>query len=69
MLYTIIPEEFIFGNSGENNLKGGCMEMDYMGEKVQVLRTEGNEYIISRLISTSPQAYLNPRLQPGSVIK
>ena len=68
ILYTIVPDEFIFGNTGKDFKGGDSMEIDYLGEKVLVSKAYGDQYIIDRLISTSPKAYLNPKLQPGAVI-
>lgn len=69
ILYTVMPDELIFGNRPEDNKNGNLKEVDYMGEKVQVMQTGGNRYVINRLISTSPKAYLNPKLQPGAVVE
>jgi hypothetical protein len=66
--YSIIPLEVVFGPTLENQQKK-FIEIDYLGEKVEVMPTENNKYVINRLISTSPKAYLNPKLQPGSIIE
>ncbi len=68
ILYSIVPREIVFQNSGEENV-GKYIEMDYMGEKVQVTPVGNNRYLINRIISTSPKAYLNPKLQPGQYIE
>jgi len=68
ILYTIIPEELIFGKY-EENFDNQKVELEYMGEKVVVTPLSNNEFVIDRLISTSPKAYLNPKLQPGIIIK
>ncbi|HPD01657.1 MAG TPA: YlzJ-like family protein, partial [Acetivibrio sp.] len=47
----------------QNNL-----ELNYLGEKVVVVPLSNNRYRIERVISTSPKAYLNPKLMPGSII-
>ena len=63
-----MPPEIIFGNTGaEENRE--LIELDYLGEKVIVTPLADNQYEIRRIISSSPQAFLNPRLQPGAVIK
>lgn len=69
ILYTIIPDELIFENKQEDIGSTNLKEVDYLGERVQVMQTEGNRYVISRLISTSPKAYLNPKLQPGAIVE
>lgn len=66
ILYSIIPAELVF--SGYEN-ESKYIEMDYMGEKVEVMPLSNSEYRINRLISTSPKAYLNPAFQPGTIIK
>lgn len=43
-------------------------ETEYLGEKIQVAEVGANQYKIIKLISTSPQAYLNSALQPGNII-
>lgn len=67
ILYSIIPAEIVFGNT-ENASKYNFFEIDYMGEKVQVSPVTGNQLVINRIISTSPKAYLDPKLQPGTII-
>jgi hypothetical protein len=68
ILYSIIPNEIVFANSDES-YENKYMEIDYAGEKVQVLALTNSQYVINRIISTSPRAYLDPRLQPGTIIK
>jgi hypothetical protein len=62
-----MPFETVFSGY-YSNAKDVLMEMDYLGEKVEVALAGDSRYVIRRLISTSPKAYLDPRLQPGSVI-
>lgn len=68
IMHSIIPNEIIFqqpdGASGYD-----YREIEYMGEKVQVTPLSNNRYVIQRIISTSPKAFLNPALQPGTVIE
>lgn len=68
ILYSVIPPEVVFGNN-QDNYYNSFREIDYMGQKVQVAALSNNEFVITRLISTSPGDYLNPRFQPGTVIK
>jgi hypothetical protein len=68
IIYSIIPNEVIFKNMEEND-NYNYLEMDYLGERVQVTASLDNKYIIRRIISTSPKAYLNPKLQPGVIIE
>ena len=69
ILYSIIPADVVFDgfDSSKNNMR--FVELEYMGEKIQAIPESNGEYIIARLLSTSPKAYLNPALQPGNVIK
>ena len=67
ILYSIVPGEVVF-EYNENPVIS-FLEMEYLGEKVVVSQTDDNKYVICRLISTSPKAYLDPRLQPGMVIE
>ena len=68
ILYSIIPVDVVFGcqyNCEDFNLK----EIDYEGEKVVVSQLSNNTYRVDRIISTSPKAYLNPKLMPGKIIE
>jgi hypothetical protein len=67
ILYSIIPAEVVFGDYERSN-ENKYIEIDYLGEKVQVTPLENSRYVINRIISTSPRAYINPKLQPGTVI-
>lgn len=70
ILYSIVPEEIVFGKSAEGMAEvQNAVEMDYMGAKVIAVPSGNNQLTIARLISTSPKAYLNPALQPGTVIR
>lgn len=67
ILYSIVPVEVVFSAcGGQEEMRP--VEMEYLGEKVQVMPAGNNNFIICRIISTSPKAFLNPQLQPGTVI-
>lgn len=68
ILYSIMPVDVVF-RTYDNEYYKKIIEVDYMGETVQVLPVENNNYMINRLISTSPRAFLNSQLQPGTLIK
>ena len=68
ILYTIVPLEVIFMNEDKDN-RNTYIEIDYMGVKIQAIPLSGNQYMINRIISTSPRAYLDPKLKPGSIVK
>lgn len=70
ILYSIIPADIVFnGYNQEKKEDIKYVELEYQGEKIQAIPVSNSEYIITRLISTSPKAYLRPGLQPGTVIK
>lgn len=66
--YSIIPPEYVF-STPLNEYQNKAIEIDYLGEKVEVIPLENNRYTINRIISTLPRAYLNPKLQPGTIIE
>ena len=66
ILYSIIPPEIVFDHYNAENV--GAKEINYLGEKVIVVPLENNQVKIERILSTSPQAFLNPKLQPGAVL-
>ena len=45
------------------------VELEYLGEKIIAIPLSNNRYKIDRIISTSPKAYLNPNLAPGTIIE
>ena len=68
MIYSIVPPEIIFENKKDKeNYK--IKEVQYQGEKLQVMQLENNRLKVQRIISTNPQAYMNPNIQPGTIIK
>lgn len=67
ILYSIVPPEVVFENFGQCE-KQNYIEVNYSGEKLVVMPLSNNRYMINRVISTSPKAYLNPELMPGNII-
>ena len=65
MLYTIMPQELIMGNNGENEKPEIAM---YKGVLVEGIRM-GDRLKITRLISSDPNNYLNDEFSPGKYIK
>ena len=63
-----MPMEVIFQKI-EDTRQNTIVTMDYMGVKVEAIMTSNNQYVINRILTTSPKDYLNPKLQPGAVIK
>lgn len=68
IIYSIIPVEIIFQNTS-TELYQRPIFMNYKGELVEVVAVKEMSYKITRVLSTSPKAYLNPELQPGRIIK
>ena len=66
ILHTIVPMEVIFDSDNKKDFS--YKEMDYLGEKVEVLQYE-NQLVLNRLYTTDPKKYLNPDLRLGKVIK
>ncbi|AUG57917.1 YlzJ-like family protein [Acetivibrio saccincola] len=69
ILYSIVPVEFVFGNFGNQVNEKRYVELEYLGEKIIAIPLSNNKYKIDRVISTSPKAYLNPNLTPGTIIE
>lgn len=68
ILYSIIPIDVVFGCQ-YNCEEFKFVEIEYEGEKVLVSPLSNSTYRVDRLISTSPKAYLNPKLMPGQIIE
>ena len=66
ILHTIVPMEVIFENNNNQDIQ--YKEMDYLGQKVQVVQYE-NKLVLNRLYSTDPKQYLNPNFELGKFIK
>ncbi len=69
ILYTIMPSEYIFNRDNEEYHKNNYVDIEYMNEKIQAIELSDGNYIINRLLSSNPSAFLNPGLMPGRVIK
>ena len=68
ILYSVVPPEKVFEGYNEKSVKE-YVEIEYNGEKLLAAAMGNGEYMISRIISTSPKTYLNPKLQPGTIIR
>jgi len=66
ILWTAIPLELVL--DGLVPAEAPRLEMRVGGRILQVVQGEGGSGTIERLISTDPQDYLDPSLQPGSRI-
>lgn len=70
ILYSIIPPEVVFRNT-EEEYYPKPLKVKYKGEIIEVIPVRRNspDYMISRILSSSPKAFLEPALQPGSEVK
>lgn len=65
MIHTVMPMEVIFPpQESVSQLK----EMPYSGVNLLVEQLPNGRSRIERIISSNPRDFLNPQLQPGSVI-
>lgn len=62
-LHTIVPPEQIFSQPMEHS----CCYLQMENSFVQGVQ-QGGRMVVSRLISTNPQMYLDPRYAPGAWI-
>ena len=70
MLYTIMPVEQIFSttSSGQNEqLVEAVLEID--GRRALCQRDAEGKWRLERLLSTDPNDFLDPRWQPGSIVR
>lgn len=68
--YSIYDPSLVFGNQGFNNSTNVSLtDMNINGVMVQVSRSNNQELRVERIISTNPRDYLNPKLQPGSIVQ
>ena len=70
IFYSIYDTSFVFGNRGLDDVStnNSFCEMNVDGVMVQVSRSNNSELRIERILSTNPKDFLNPKLQPGSVV-
>ncbi len=72
ILYTIYDPSVVFKNIdyyNQANLNSGLTEMVINGVKVLASRSMNDGMRIERLLSTNPLHYLDPKLQPGVILK
>ncbi|GAB2722365.1 YlzJ-like family protein [Paenibacillus thermoaerophilus] len=71
MIYSIVPDEVIYGGTsgghGEERLTR-TVEMDLEGIRMEVELLDASQARIVRLLSPDPYVYLNPSLAPGTII-
>lgn len=64
-LWTILPTEMILSNMDIPTVyeEVTCNNMKLLVEKVG-----STQYMVSRLLTTDPQDYLRPEMQPGTIL-
>ena len=64
-LWTILPTEMILSNMDTPTIyeEVTCNNMKLLVEKVG-----STQYMVSRLLTTDPQDYLRPEIQPGTML-
>ncbi|HEY8464334.1 MAG TPA: YlzJ-like family protein [Bacillota bacterium] len=69
LLYTVVPEEFIFAQDQTDNSPFQPEVEIKMGGVSLLGQPLGNgRVVIKRIISSNSQDYLNPNWQPGMVL-
>lgn len=66
IIWTVFPEEMVLKNTLEEEVPQ-YEEIEYGGTKVMVEKISPSQYRIVRILSSNPQDYLRPELQPGAV--
>ncbi len=67
LLHTVMPLELVLQESGKDVVEN--YELSITGGSIVVEPLSMDKAKIIRVISSEPQVYLQPQLQPGSVIK
>lgn len=60
--HTILDPSVIFG---QDYKLPELVECKYLGQDVEAFKGSDDTLVISRIISTDPNVYLDPKLQPG----
>lgn len=70
VLYTIVPEEFIFAENDDGGQANPTPEVEVKLGQVSLLGRPlpNGRFQISRMISSDSQDYLNPQWQPGMIL-
>ncbi len=71
VLYTVVPLEIIFDDDeGEKGDAPGPEQLVEMDGVPMLVRPDGRGgTVVSRLLSTNPEDFLDPRWQPGTNVK
>ncbi|MGI6357488.1 MAG: YlzJ-like family protein [Bacillota bacterium] len=66
-MYTIVPYEQLFQNLQEVTAP---VELVYLGQRVLATPLPGpGEFRLIQLLSSSPELFLHPDFQPGTIIR
>jgi hypothetical protein len=68
LYYSIYPLEVILGMEDAEEKPEQWRELEVDGKRVLVRMDSRGEQTITRLLSTDPEDFLNPRFTPGNVI-
>jgi hypothetical protein len=67
IIWTVLPEEIVLNDTLAQELPK-LEEVDYGGTKLIVETMSPSQCRIVRILSSDPQDYLRPELQPGVVL-
>lgn len=67
IIYTIAPIEEVLKGFGEESVRE-VLKVEIGGIPVLVERTSSTSGQILRILSSDPQDFLNPTLQPGTLV-
>ncbi|WHH58991.1 YlzJ-like family protein [Petroclostridium sp. X23] len=67
VIYSIMPHEVIFSQTEEHPQK--TQHITYRGQTLAVTQVAANQCRVDRIITTNLKAYLDPGLQPGTIIE
>ena len=70
VLYTIVPIEIIHSDDeGEEGEAPGPEQMVEVEGVPLLVRYDGQGAVVSRVLSTDPRHFLDPRWQPGARVR
>ncbi len=69
VLYTIVPMEVIYGEDEEEETEAPEHLVEVDGVPLLVRPDGRGGSVVSRLLSTDPRHFLDPRWQPGARVR
>ncbi|MDR3563552.1 MAG: YlzJ-like family protein [Negativicutes bacterium] len=66
ILWTVMPLELVFSSEYSPS---PFEDIDYAGTKMMVERISDNERRVVRILSSAPEDFLRPEIQPGTVLR